>query len=89
MADLAPSGEISKIPELIREFFDHVLYEEEPFFISDEAKIWDVSMAPTAEELLARCSRYYGIPVSIEDLGQPLWKLLSSLNTRRKSRPAI
>jgi len=46
-----------------------VLYDEEPSaFVSDEATIWDVSMAPTPDELLVRCSTYYGRPVSLEDL---------------------
>ena len=34
---------MQKIPELTQEFFEHVLYDEEPLFISDEATIWDVS----------------------------------------------
>jgi hypothetical protein len=62
----------------------HVLYDEEPIFIGDEATIFDVSVAPT-EELLKRCSDYYRTAVSIEDLRKPLWQLLPELESRRKA----
>ena len=71
--------EMQKIPELTQEFFEHVLYDEEPLFISDEATIWDVSMS-SAEELIGRISRYYKKPLSVADLAQPLWKLIRQLN---------
>ena len=74
--------EIYKISELTQEFFQHVLYDEEPLLISDEATIWDVSMS-SAEELIARISRYYRKPVSVTDLAQPLWKLIRQLNEGR------
>jgi hypothetical protein len=62
--------------------FRHVLYDEEPLFIGDEATIFDVSVAP-AEELLKRCSTYYRTEVSIEDLRRPLWQVLPELERRR------
>jgi len=71
--------EMKKIPELTQEFFEHVLYDEEPLFVSDEATIWDVSMS-TAQGLISRCRKYYKKPVSVADLGQPLWKLIRQLN---------
>lgn len=71
--------EMQKIPELTQEFLEHVLYDEEPLFISDEATIWDVSMT-TAEELISRISQYYKKPLSVADLAQPLWKLIRQLN---------
>ena len=71
--------ETQNIPELTQDFFEHVLFDEEPLFISDEATIWDVSMA-TAEELIRRISQYYGKPVSETDLKQPLWRLIRQLN---------
>jgi hypothetical protein len=74
---------VQRIPELAQEFFEHVLYDEEPLFVSDEATIWDVSMA-APEELRRRCSEYYGTSVSLDDLKQPLWKLLPQLSARRK-----
>jgi hypothetical protein len=81
--EFSSDQEIQKIPELVREFFEHVLCEEyEPIFVGDDATVWDVSMA-TPDELLRRCSEYYKTPVSLEDLKKPLVKLLPELNERR------
>ena len=85
MAEFSSNEKMLRIPELSQELLEHVLYDEEPFFISDEATIWDVSMA-TQEEIIKRCSEYYGIPVSMEDLKQPLWKLLPQLDAGRRRR---
>jgi hypothetical protein len=79
MIPFSSDSEMQKIPELTQEFFEHVLYDEEPLFISDEATIWDVSTS-TREELISRISRYYKKPVSVADLAQPLWKLIRQLN---------
>ena len=79
MIPFSSDSEMQKIPELTQEFLEHVLYDEEPLFISDEATIWDVSMT-TGEELIARISGYYKKPVSVADLAQPLWKLIHQLN---------
>jgi hypothetical protein len=87
MAEFSSDEEMLKIPELSQEFFEHVLYDEEPFFVGDEATIWDVSMA-TPEEIMKRCSEYYGIPVSMDDLKQPLWKLLPQLSAVRRGKQA-
>ncbi|MDP8988487.1 MAG: hypothetical protein M3N41_00210 [Acidobacteriota bacterium] len=81
MAEFSPAVEIGKISGLVQEFIQHVLYDEEPLFIIDEAKIWDVSTS-TPQVLIKRCSDYYGIPVSLEDLNQPLWKLLPLLSKK-------
>ena len=67
---------------LAREFFENVLYDEEPLFVSDEAKVWDVSMS-SPEELASRCARYYGVSVSMEHFNRPLWQLLHFLNANR------
>ena len=83
MAEFSSDERMRKISALAQDFFDRVLDGEEPFFASDEAKIWDVSM-DSPEELIRRCSEYAGEPVSLEDLKQPLWKLLPQRNARRK-----
>jgi hypothetical protein len=75
--------EMQKVSREAREFFEKVLSDEEPVFVSDEATVWDVSMT-TADDLLERCSKYYGKSLTVEDLKQPLWKLLRQLNERRK-----
>jgi len=83
MAEFSSNERMLEISELAEELFQHVLYDEEPLFVSDEATIWDVSMAGP-EEVIRRCSDYYGVPVSMEDLKQPLWKLLPQLDAARK-----
>jgi hypothetical protein len=61
--------EMQKLSELAQQFFAHVLYDEEPLFISDEATIWDVSMT-TPAELISRIARYYKKSVTEADLAQ-------------------
>jgi len=84
--EFSSDSEMQKIPELTWEFFEQVLFDEEPLFVGDEATIWDVSLS-APEDLIKRCSEYYRTPVSQEDLGQPLWKLIRHLNERRNRRP--
>jgi hypothetical protein len=83
--EISSDQEIRRIPNLIRELYKYVLYDEDPnSFISDEATIWDVSMA-LPEDLLQRVSEYYGKPLTLAELKQPLWKLLRQLNEGRAS----
>jgi len=80
---------MSRVGSLTDELFEHVLYDEEPLFVSDEATLWGVSMSDV-DDVLERCRKYYGVPVSLEETQQlPLWKLLLLLDERRKSKPAI
>ena len=88
MIPFSSDSEMQKIPELTQEFFEHVLYDEEPLFISDQATIWDVSMS-TGGELISRISRYYKKPVSVAELAQPLWKLIRQLKRRLNYRESI
>ena len=81
--EFSSDKEIRKIPGLLDEFLQHVAHDYEPLFIGDEATIWDVSM-DSAEELLRRCSEHYGTAVSMDDLNQPLWKLIPQLDERRR-----
>jgi hypothetical protein len=71
--------QMQKYSREAREFFERVLYDEEPIFVSDEATIFDVSTS-SIEELVRRCASQYGKTLSPEDLSQPLWKLLQHLN---------
>ena len=83
--EFAPDDKIRAIAPLVEEFSRHVLYDEPPLFISDEATLLDVSMA-SPEELAKRCAEYYKTSVSIEDLRRPLWQLLPDLESRRKGK---
>jgi hypothetical protein len=77
--EFAPDDETRKMSALVDEFVSRVLYDEEPFFISDEATIWDISTSDV-DELLKRCSEAYSRAISKDDLDQPLWKLVGQLN---------
>jgi hypothetical protein len=77
----APDAEIQKISTLVEKFFEHVLCDEEPLFVSDEATIWDVSTVATADELIQRLQHYYGRVVSVEELKLPLWRLILQLTS--------
>jgi hypothetical protein len=49
MLEFSPDTEMSRVSGLANELFEHVLYDEEPLFVSDEATLWDVSMAGVEE----------------------------------------
>lgn len=78
--EFSSSVQMEKVADLAQIFFDRVLYDEEPLFVSDEATVWDVSML-SPEELITRILKRYGKTVSMADLGQPFWKLLLTLQT--------
>ena len=82
--EFSSAVEMQKIKPLADEFFANVLFDDEKsFFISDEATVWDVSFSATGEELIQRISSYYNQTVTLDDLKQPLWKLLRQLDRRR------
>jgi len=87
--EFSPDTEISRVKGLADELFEHVLYDEEPIFISDEATLWGVSMSDV-EEVLERFRKYYGVPLSLEETRQlPLWKLLRLLDERRRAAKGL
>jgi hypothetical protein len=73
--------EMKKIGGLAQQFYENIL-PAAPFFVSDEATVFDVSDTEL-EELLTRITKYYGKNVSMTDLQQPLWKLIRQLNEGR------
>jgi hypothetical protein len=86
--EFSPDTEISRVSGLANELFEHVLYDEEPLFVSDEATLWGVSMGDV-DEVLERCRSYYCVPVTLEETQQlPLWKLLKVLDERRRAAKA-
>jgi hypothetical protein len=82
--EFTPDERVRAIPELIAALFEHVLQDEEPLFIGDEATMLDVSLA-APEELQKRCSAYYKTEVSLDDLRRPLWQVLPELERRRQA----
>jgi hypothetical protein len=75
---------VRAISALTDALFEHVLGDEEPIFIGDEATLLDVSMAPP-EELQQRCAAHYRTTLSLDDLRRPLWELLPELDRRRRA----
>ncbi len=82
MAHLVSNNQTLAVQHLVDELFANVLYDEEPFFISDEATLWAVSMSDT-HEILERIRSYYKVPIAMSDTKQPLWQLLIFLEERR------
>ena len=58
--EFSPDAEMQRIPDLAQEFFNHVLFDEEPIFVADEATIGDVSLV-SREELMKRCSILWNV----------------------------
>ena len=88
MLEFSSATKMGRVTGLTEELFEHVLYDEEPLFVSDEATIWDVSMSGV-EEVLERCRKYYGVPVTLEDTQQPLWEFLKMLDARRRAAKPV
>jgi hypothetical protein len=83
--EFSSDTEMGRVSGLADELFEHVLYDEEPVFVSDEATLWGVSMSDV-DEVLERCRKYYGVPISLEETQRlPLWKLLRLVDERRKA----
>jgi hypothetical protein len=83
LAEFSSNTEMQNVAALAEEFYLSVLRDDEkPLFVSDEATLFDV-WSGDMNEVLNRCSQFYGVPVSLEDARQPFWKLLLMLNSRR------
>ncbi len=70
------SDTTDKLGPIAEEFYSNVLYDEEPLFVSDEATVWDM-WSGDVDEILSRCSSFYGVPVSKEETHQPFGSLYS------------
>ncbi len=75
-------GESDKMKEREREFAEFIdrMFDEEdrPYFISDEACLYDI-YAGDEVELSQRCEKWYGKKLTQSDLRSPVWKLLDAL----------
>lgn len=83
--EFASDSNIRQIGNLVDEFRDHVLYDEPPVFVSDDATILDVWMGELSE-IKARIQSHYGTEVADSEFTLPLWRLLKTLDTRRASQ---
>ncbi|MGA2904076.1 MAG: hypothetical protein ABSD98_09610 [Candidatus Korobacteraceae bacterium] len=81
--EFASDTETRRLSAEAREFFEKILWDEQPVFVSDEATVFDIST--TGPEVLSeRCLRYYGTTLSAQDLAQPFWRVLRQLNEGRR-----
>ena len=81
LLDFADDSHVQSHRQSVDRFLLNVLPEEElesvsGYFISDEAGIFDCSLADP-EVLLRNCRTAYGVDLSIEDLRMPLHILVS------------
>jgi hypothetical protein len=83
MIKLADDDHMRDLEPLAQEFYEHVLRpDEEPGFVSDEATLLDISLAP-AELLIDKIKSHYGKTVTKFDLRRSFWSLLVDLNADR------
>jgi len=60
--------------------------EEFPWFVSDEASIYDVCSL-TADEIISRLGSLYGVEVDPSELRLPIWKLVDRLEALKRDPP--
>lgn len=86
---LGLTEKLDKRKEKLTEFIIAVIHPSEyPWFVSDEASVYDISGDDTAE-LLEKCKTHYGIELHSNDLLMPLWQLLDYLEIKRQKRLPI
>jgi hypothetical protein len=75
----ADSAEILKRKAAL-DRFTRTLFEADlqPWFVSDEATIFDIS-GDTIEEIMDKIRKCYGIELTRQHLSMPVWKLLDLL----------
>jgi hypothetical protein len=66
----------ARVEEVVRLVCDE---EEFPYFVSDEATLFDVCTL-TPEEIVERLASHYGTRVQSKELRLPIWKLVDWLD---------
>lgn len=83
MINLADDAHMRGLETLAEEFYENILRPEEgPGFVSDEASLLDISLAPE-ELLISRIKTHYSKTVTGFDLRKSFWVLLTDLNNGR------
>jgi hypothetical protein len=71
------------LESLAEEFYESILRpDEDPGFVSDEASLLDISLAPE-ELLIEKIEAHYGKTLTNFDLRRSFWSLLKDLNADR------
>ncbi len=85
MIQFADDEHMRGLEPLAEEFYKSILRpDEEPGFVSDEASLLDISLAPE-ELLIEKIKSHYGKTVTKFDLQRSFWSLLRDLNASRSS----
>jgi hypothetical protein len=86
MIQLADDEHMRGLEPLAEEFYESILRpDEELGFVSDEASLLDISLAPE-EQLIEKIKAHYGKTITKFDLRRSFWSLLTDLNTNRSGR---
>lgn len=76
---LADDDELQKRRRQLDQFFERMLDTiDRPFFVSDEACLYDI-LGEDEEVFRCRFERLYGSKLTPADFRRPLWELLDSL----------
>lgn len=82
--NFASDSEMERRASLAKEFYAEILApDEEPGFVSDEATLRDVSLAPD-EDLIRKIESHYGHRMCRWDFQRSFWSLLDELEQSRK-----
>lgn len=80
----APDAQMERRASLANEFYAAILApDEDPGFVSDEATLRDVSLAPD-EDLLRKIESYYGYRMCPRDFQRSFWSMLDVLERSRQ-----
>ena len=86
VVEFADDTEMAERAALAAEFFTAIRLDEEfqPFFVSDEAALYDIQMED--DEFVIRCvAQHYGVAItSPDDFRRPFWQLLDDLHGQRR-----
>jgi len=77
--EMSDSVEMERRTAAAKRFFGAVMdSEEQPYFVSDEACLYDVYAGDDAE-LIERCHASFGYRLNGDDFRKPVWRLLDEV----------
>ena len=78
--DFGETSELAKRCDVLRLFLERMFDEEDrPYFISDEACVYDI-YAGLDSEFIKRCKEAFGYEMTESDFRLPVWCLLDKLD---------
>lgn len=81
---MADDLEINKRKDKLESFLDAVIDpDERPYFVSDEASVYDITLEEDSE-VINKINQTYNVSLGSDWLGKPLWQLLDYLHADDK-----